>query len=125
MCIRDKVFYLIIDRDGEEEMVYFLTEITENDLLNATSDNSETLPKNSAALESAIPTEEGALPNNNGEQPEDTEPAGKMQEIRKIPKVRRNRSRSRKKRQSRTLLFPISLWAHLQSPLSAALIISR
>ena len=36
----DKVFYLIIDRDGEEEMVYFLTEITENDLLNTTSDNS-------------------------------------------------------------------------------------
>ena len=71
----DKVFYLIIDRDGEEEMVYFLTEITENDLLNATSDNSETLPKNSAALESASPTEEGALPNNNGEIPEDTEQA--------------------------------------------------
>ena len=63
----DKVFYLIIDRDGEEEMVYFLTEITENDLLNATSDNSETLPKNSAALESAIPTGESALPNNNSE----------------------------------------------------------
>ena len=69
----DKVFYLIIDRDGEEEMVYFLTEITENDLLNATSDDSETLPKNSAALESAIPTEESALPNNNGEMPEDAE----------------------------------------------------
>ena len=62
------VFYLIIDRDGEEEMVYFLTEVTENDLLNATSDNSETLPKNSAALESAIPNGESALPNNNGEQ---------------------------------------------------------
>lgn len=72
----DKVFYLIIDRDGEEEVVYFLTEITENDLLNATSDNSETLPKNSAALESAIPTEESALPNNNGEMPEDTEQTG-------------------------------------------------
>ena len=71
----DKVFYLIIDRDGEEEMVYFLTEITENDLLNVTSDNSETLPKNSAALESAIPTGEGALPNNNGEMPEDTQQA--------------------------------------------------
>ena len=71
----DKVFYLIIDRDGEEELVYFLTEITENDLLNATSDNSETLPKNSAALESAIPTEGGALPNNNGELPEDQEQA--------------------------------------------------
>lgn len=60
-----KVFYLIIDRDGEEETVYFLTEITENDLLNVTSNNSETLPKNSAALESAIPTSESALPNNN------------------------------------------------------------
>ncbi len=67
----DKVFYLIIDRDGEEEMVYFLTEITENDLLNATSGNSDTLPKNSAALESAIPAGESALSNNNGEKPED------------------------------------------------------
>ena len=64
----EKVFYLIIDRDGEEEMVYFLTEVTENDLLNVTADNSETLPKNSAALESAIPVTEGVLPNNNGEQ---------------------------------------------------------
>lgn len=71
----DKVFYLIIDRDGEEEMVYFLTEITENDLLNTTSDNSDTLPKNSAALESAIPTGESALPNNNGEKQEDTKQA--------------------------------------------------
>ncbi len=61
----EKVFYLIVDRDGEDEKVYFLTEVTENDLLNTTSDNSETLPKNSAALESAIPTSETALPNNN------------------------------------------------------------
>lgn len=61
----EKVFYLIIDRDGEEEEVYFLTEISENDLLNTTTDNSETLPKNSAALESAIPVSEGALSNNN------------------------------------------------------------
>lgn len=58
----EKVFYLIIDKDGEEETVYFLTEISENDLLNVTTDNSETLPKNSAALESAIPVTEGALP---------------------------------------------------------------
>ena len=71
----EKVFYLIIDRDGEEEMVYFLTEVTENDLLNVTADNSETLPKNSAALESAIPVSEGALPNNNGEQETEEEPA--------------------------------------------------
>lgn len=61
----EKVFYLIIDRDGEEEVVYFLTEISENDLLNVTTDNSETLPKNSAALESAIPVTDSALPNNN------------------------------------------------------------
>ena len=70
----EKVFYLIIDRDGEEEVVYFLTEVTENDLLNVTADNSETLPKNSAALESAIPVTEGALPNNNGETEKEEEP---------------------------------------------------
>lgn len=62
----EKVFYLIVDRDGDEEKVYFLTEISENDLLNTTTtSNSETLPKNSAALESAIPTSDGALANNN------------------------------------------------------------
>ena len=71
----EKVFYLIIDRDGEEEVVYFLTEVTENDLLNVTADNSDTLPQNSAALESAIPVTEGALPNNNGEQETEEESA--------------------------------------------------
>ena len=69
----EKVFYLIVDRDGDDEVVYFLTEITENDLLNTTSDNSETLPKNSAAIESAIPVSDSALPNNNVELP--AEPA--------------------------------------------------
>lgn len=59
------MFYLVIDRDGDEEKVYFLTEVSENDLLNTTSDNSETLPKNSAALESAIPVKDAALDNNN------------------------------------------------------------
>ena len=61
----EKVFYLVIDRNGDEEKVYFLTEVSENDLLNTTSDNSETLPKNSAALESAIPVKDAALDNNN------------------------------------------------------------
>lgn len=70
----EKVFYLVIDRDGEDEVVYFLTEVTENDLLNVTADNSETLPKNSAALESAIPVTDGALPNNNGEEQKKEEP---------------------------------------------------
>ncbi len=60
----EKVFYLIIDRDGEEEVVYFLTEISENDLLNTVDTTSETLPKNSAALNNGNPTE-SALPNNN------------------------------------------------------------
>ena len=59
----EKTFYLIVDRDGENENVYFLTEISENDLLNTTSGNSETLPKNSAALESAIPISDGANSN--------------------------------------------------------------
>ena len=62
-----KVFYLIIDRGGDAEKAYFLTEITERDLLNVTTDNSETLPKNSAALASQIPTEEGAVPDNNAD----------------------------------------------------------
>lgn len=93
----EKVFYLIIDRDGEEEMVYFLTEVTENDLLNATSDNSETLPKNSAALESAIPNGESALPNNNEEQiktegketeVEETESAESTDETESEPEVK-------------------------------------
>ena len=73
----EKVFYLVIDRDGEDEKVYFLTEVSENDLLNTTTDNSETLPKNSAALESAIPTKDSALSNNNadttGEKTQETE----------------------------------------------------
>ena len=63
----EKIFYLVIDRDGEDEKVYFLTEVSENDLLNTTTDNSETLPKNSAALESAIPTKDSALSNNNAD----------------------------------------------------------
>lgn len=56
-----KVFYLIVDRNGNEEEVYFLTEITENDLLNVTSGNSETLPKNSAVAENAVPIEGNPL----------------------------------------------------------------
>lgn len=44
-----KVFYLVINRDGNQENVYFLTEISENDLLNATNDTSQTMPQNSTA----------------------------------------------------------------------------
>lgn len=51
----EKVFYLIIDKSGENEQVYFLTEISERDLLNVTSDTKQTLPQNSAVTESAVP----------------------------------------------------------------------
>ena len=55
-----KIFYLVIDRNGEDETAYFLTEITENDLLNVTQDESRTLPKNSAVPAAAIPAMETA-----------------------------------------------------------------
>ena len=45
-----KVFYLVIDRTKDEETVHFLTDITENDLLNVTQDNKPTLPQNSAVV---------------------------------------------------------------------------
>lgn len=69
----EKVFYLIIDRNGEEEKVYFLTEVSERDLLNTTADNSETLPQNLAALESAIPIGDAALANGNDTTAEEKE----------------------------------------------------
>ena len=60
-----KVFYLIIDRNGENEDVHFVTDITENDLLNVTEENSETLPKNAATLEAGAGIMDSGLPNNN------------------------------------------------------------
>ncbi|MBR1524841.1 MAG: DUF4366 domain-containing protein [Lachnospiraceae bacterium] len=45
-----KVFYLVIDRTKDEETVHFLTDISENDLLNVTEDNKPTLPQNSAVV---------------------------------------------------------------------------
>lgn len=69
----EKVFYLVIDRDGDNnETVYFLTAINENDLLNVTENNSENLQMNSAAIESAIPTGD-ALSNNNIQEEEPAE----------------------------------------------------
>ena len=53
----EKVFYLIFDKSGENEQVYFLTEISERDLLNVTADTMQTLPQNSAVTEMAIPND--------------------------------------------------------------------
>ena len=119
----DKVFYLIIDRDGDEEMVYFLTEISENDLLNTTTDNSETLPKNSAALESAIPVSDSALPNNNAEtDSEETENYRRM-----ARKVRKKVPRNRKNSPHSPIIRwePISCLASLQLLASEQATISR
>jgi len=60
-----KVFYLIIDRDGENEEVHFVTDITENDLLNVTDDTSGTLPQNAAYTDTDGTVNDSALPNNN------------------------------------------------------------
>lgn len=61
-----KVFYLIIDRSGDTAQTYFLTEITENDLLNVTDNtSSDTLPQNAATTESALPATASVYPNNN------------------------------------------------------------
>ncbi len=49
-----KEFYLIIDSSGDDELVYFLTEVSENDLLNTIVSTTETLPQNSAAVTNGI-----------------------------------------------------------------------
>lgn len=66
--INGKTFYLIVDMLSDEEKVYFLTEISERDLLNATSDTTETLPRNSAIPEEGIPEEGIVITNNNASQ---------------------------------------------------------
>lgn len=52
-----KIFYLIIDRKNGDETVYFLTEVSENDLLNVTDGEGNTLTKNSASLEAGASSE--------------------------------------------------------------------
>ena len=66
--INGKTFYLIVDMNSDEDKVYFLTEISERDLLNATSDTSETLPRNSAIPEEGIPGDGVVITNNNASQ---------------------------------------------------------
>ena len=61
-----KVFYLIIDRTSGKEVVRFLTDITENDLLHVVKNSSQSLPRNSAAKDSGIPIQEAAISNKNG-----------------------------------------------------------
>ena len=60
-----KVFYLIIDRTSGKEVVRFLTDITEEDLLHVVKNSSQSLPRNSAAKDSGIPIQEAAISNSN------------------------------------------------------------
>jgi len=61
-----KVFYLIVEKNEDTEIVHFVTDITENDLLNTTTNNSEVLPKNSLAGDSNIPVSEVSIPTEDG-----------------------------------------------------------
>ena len=61
-----KVFYLIIDRNSDGELVHFVTDISENDLLNVTEGNSKTLPKNSVAAPSTVPVSEVKIATDEG-----------------------------------------------------------
>ena len=67
-----KVFYLVIDRTKDEETVHFLTDITENDLLNVTEDNKPTLPQNSAVVIKDAGLEAGS--GRDGEEKQETDP---------------------------------------------------
>ncbi len=53
-----KVFYLIIDNTQSGDNVYFLTEISENDLLNVTDISYQVMEGSGAATESALPERE-------------------------------------------------------------------
>lgn len=58
MTKSDKVFYLIIDKDSSENNVFLLTEVSENDLLNFSDSDAQTLPMGNMIVESALPQEE-------------------------------------------------------------------
>lgn len=51
-----KIFYLIVSRDGNREEVHFVTDVSEQDLLNTLDSNSDVLPMNSAATTNAKST---------------------------------------------------------------------
>ena len=57
----EKVFYLIIDNTQDSDNVYFLTEISENDLLNVTGTTYETLEPHSAVVQSSLPKTESTV----------------------------------------------------------------
>ena len=61
----EKIFYLVIDNTKGTDNVYFLTEISENDLLNVTGTDYETLGQDMAVADGALTDGTGNV--NNGE----------------------------------------------------------
>ena len=61
----EKIFYLVIDNTKGTDNVYFLTEISENDLLNVTGTDYETLGQDMAVADGALADGTGNV--NNGE----------------------------------------------------------
>ena len=61
----EKIFYLVIDNTKGTDNVYFLTEISENDLLNVTGTDYETLGQDMAVADGALTDGTGNI--NNGE----------------------------------------------------------
>lgn len=59
----EKIFYLVIDNTKGTDNVYFLTEISENDLLNVTGTDYETLGQDMAVADGALPDMAGNADN--------------------------------------------------------------
>ena len=58
-----KVFYLIVDNSKTMDNVYFLTEISENDLLNVTGTNYHVMEQSSVIIEAGLPKEKQNVEN--------------------------------------------------------------
>ena len=68
----EKIFYLIVDKDGTQEDVYFLTQISEDDLMDVASEGNGTYQTNSNTVDFAIPNHNTLLPNESNPLTENT-----------------------------------------------------
>lgn len=93
----DKVFYLVVDRSGSTETVYFLTEVSENDLLNVTSNNSDTLPQNTAVVDSAVPDTTGSIWSINQDEVEDMLESSSETETEVVPETEAEEDENKEK----------------------------
>lgn len=96
----EKVFYLVIDNTQDSNNVYFLTEISENDLLNVTGTTYETLEPNSAVVESGLPKTESTV--SKTENTEDEEKEENAEDSKKEPVEKENAEEQPAKQQNKT-----------------------